>query len=111
VPGREVEYTLPATLPEDGLAYGGRWTVEGERIVAGERATLRLRYRARVAHLVLGTSSGPKTVRVLVDGEPAGSVRVTEDKLYTLASAFQPSNRLLELSFEPGTEAYAFTFG
>ena len=46
------------SLPPNGLAYGGRWTVEGERIVAGEDARLRLRYRARSVHLVLGTVTG-----------------------------------------------------
>jgi cytochrome c biogenesis protein CcdA/thiol-disulfide isomerase/thioredoxin len=111
VPGREAEYSLPESLPPNGLAYGGRWTVEGERIVAGEDARLRIRYSARKVHLVLGSSSGPKTVEVTVEGERVGSVRVTDDKLYTLASSLRAADRLLELRFEPGTEAYAFTFG
>jgi cytochrome c biogenesis protein CcdA/thiol-disulfide isomerase/thioredoxin len=111
VPRQEAEYRLPAALPPNGVAYGGRWTVEGERIVAGRDARLRLRYRARKVHLVLGTSSGPKSVRVAVDGRRLRTVRVTEDDLYTLAAAFQTGDRLLELRFEPGTEAYAFTFG
>jgi cytochrome c biogenesis protein CcdA/thiol-disulfide isomerase/thioredoxin len=111
VPGREATYTLPESLPPNAVAYGGRWTVEGERIVAGEDARLRLRYRARKVHLVLGTSSGLKTVEVSVDGDRVGSVRVTDDKLYTLASSFHPGDHVLDLSFDPGTEAYAFTFG
>ncbi len=111
VPDREAGYTLPASLPANGLAYGGRWTVEGERIVAGEDARLRLRYRARSVHLVLGTSGDSKTVEVLVDGKRLDDVQVTDDKLYTLASSLQSGERLLELRFEPGTEAYAFTFG
>jgi cytochrome c biogenesis protein CcdA/thiol-disulfide isomerase/thioredoxin len=111
VPGREAQYSLPESLPANGVAYGGRWTVEGERIVAGRDARLRLRYLARKVHLVLGTSSGPKTVEVTVDGEQLGAVRVTDDKLYTLASSFQLGDRVLELRFDPGTEAYAFTFG
>ena len=111
VPDRKAEYSLPKRLPPNGVAYGGRWTVEGERIVAGTNARLRLRYRARKVHLVLGTSSGPKTVVVSVDGEPVGSVRVTDDKLYTLTSSFHPGEHVLDLRFEPGTQAYAFTFG
>ncbi len=111
VPGREAEYTLPESLPANGVAYGGRWTVEGERIVAGQDARVRLRYRARNVYLVLGTSSRPKTVQVEVDGERLDSVRVTADKLYTLASSSEARDRILDLRFEPGTEAYAFTFG
>jgi len=111
VPGREAGYRLPESLPPGGVAYGGRWTVEGERIVAGSDAQLRLRYRARKVHLVLGTSSGPKTVEVSVDGKRLDAVRVTDDKLYTLASSFQLGDRVLDLRFDPGTEAYAFTFG
>jgi hypothetical protein len=50
-------------------------------------------------------------VQVVVDGKRRRTVRVTDDKLYTLASFLQPGDHLLELRFEPGTEAYAFTFG
>ena len=89
VPGREAEYVLPDSLPSNGLGYGGRWTVEGERIVAGEDARLRLRYRARSVHLVLGTAQDPKTVEVTVDGQRLDDVHVTDDKLYTLASALR----------------------
>jgi thiol-disulfide isomerase/thioredoxin len=110
-PEEEAVYRLPTRLPQNGLAYGGRWTVEAERIVAGANARLRLRYHARKVHLVLGTSSGRKSVRVVVDGQRRRTVRVTEDKLYTLASFLEPGDHLLELRFEPGTEAYAFTFG
>ena len=44
----------------NGLAYGGRWTVEKERIVAGTARRLRLRYHARKVHLVLGTNGDPE---------------------------------------------------
>jgi thiol-disulfide isomerase/thioredoxin len=111
VPNREAEYQPPATLPPNGLAYGGRWTVQHERIVAGTDARLQLRFHARKVHLVLGTESGPKTVQVTVDGKRLPPVRVRADELYTLASFSTAGDHLLDLSFEPGTEAYAFTFG
>ncbi len=38
VPNKESEYELSQTVPPNGLTYGGRWRVEGERIVAGEDA-------------------------------------------------------------------------
>jgi cytochrome c biogenesis protein CcdA/thiol-disulfide isomerase/thioredoxin len=112
VPDREAEYAIPEYVPLHGVAYGGRWTVEDERIVAGEGARLRLPFHARDVFLVLGASDGPGTVEVSVDGERVGTVAVTVHDLYTLARI--PGERrdhVLDLHFSPGTEAYAFTFG
>ena len=109
---REVEYTLPKVLPANGLGYGGSWTVEKERIVAGADARLQLRYHASKVHLVLGNEGDPEEVEVVVDGRRVRTVRVTGDRLYTLAELPGPAQEhLLELRFTPGTEAYAFTFG
>jgi len=109
---READYTLPKVLPANGLGYGGRWTVEEERIVAGADARLQLRYHARKVHLVLGNEGDPEEVEVIVDGRRVRTVRVTGDRLYTLAELPEPAREhLLELRFTPGTEAYAFTFG
>jgi thiol-disulfide isomerase/thioredoxin len=108
-PDRFATYHLPASdLRPNELAYGGRWKVEGERIVAGPGAQLRLRFQARSVHLVLG---GRGTVAVIVDGKPVGVVPVRGSRLYTLAKLPTDQSRLLELHFSPGVEAYAFTFG
>ena len=112
VPDEEASYTIPDRLPGDGVAYGGRWTVEGERIVAGEDARLRLAFHASDVFLVLGTRSGIGTVDVTLDGEEAGVVRVSVHDLYTLARIpGRKRDHVLDLRFSPGTEAYAFTFG
>jgi cytochrome c biogenesis protein CcdA/thiol-disulfide isomerase/thioredoxin len=112
VPDREAAYRFPPLVPRHGLAYGGRWTVEEERIVAGRGARLRLRFVASDVFLVLGTSGETETVAVRVDGEPARTLRVPEDDLYTLARLpGRKTEHLLDLRFSPGTEAYAFTFG
>jgi cytochrome c biogenesis protein CcdA/thiol-disulfide isomerase/thioredoxin len=111
-PDREAAYTIPQFVPLHGLAYGGRWTVEDERIVAGEDARLRLHFRGADVFLVLGTSGGAETVEVALDGEPVGTVTVTQDDIYTLARIpGAKRDHLLDLRFSPGTEAYAFTFG
>ena len=110
-PNREASYELPSRLPPNAVAYGGRWRVESERIVAGAGAKLRLRYYARTVHLVLGTAGPSRTVGVRVDGRRLPSVRVADDRLYTLASFDDVRERTLELRFDRGTEAYAFTFG
>jgi cytochrome c biogenesis protein CcdA/thiol-disulfide isomerase/thioredoxin len=112
VPDREAAYTIPDYVPLHGVAYGGLWTVEGERIVAGEGARLRLPFHAHDVFLVLGTSGEPGSVEVTLDGERVGTVPVTVHDLYTLARIpGEKRDHVLDLRFSPGTEAYAFTFG
>jgi cytochrome c biogenesis protein CcdA/thiol-disulfide isomerase/thioredoxin len=112
VQGREATYRIPGFVPVHGVAYGGRWTVERERIVAGRDARLRLAYRAHDVFLVLGTSGGPGTVEVTLDGRRVRTVPVPKDRLYTLARVpGEARDHVLDLRFSPGTEAYAFTFG
>jgi len=101
-------YAFPLSLDDNELAFGGVWKVERERAVAGRRAGLRLRYRASDVFLVL---TGTGTVDVLVDGKPERTVRVRDDRLYTLVERPNNGEHLLELRFTPGVAAYAFTFG
>jgi cytochrome c biogenesis protein CcdA/thiol-disulfide isomerase/thioredoxin len=102
------KYTFPPSLPGDSFAYAGTWTVEGERILAGNGARLRLNFLARSVHLVLG---GRGRVQVKLNGHALQAVNVTADKLYTLVTQKSSREGLLELSFTPGLSAYAFTFG
>jgi cytochrome c biogenesis protein CcdA/thiol-disulfide isomerase/thioredoxin len=112
IPGREADYSIPKVVPQSSFGYGGRWTVEKERIVAGRNARLRLSFHARKVFLVLGANDRTGTVQVTVDGRSLQTVQVTEDRLYTLAELpGEAANHTLDLSFSPGTEAYAFTFG
>jgi cytochrome c biogenesis protein CcdA/thiol-disulfide isomerase/thioredoxin len=105
-------YSFPDYLPPSSFGLDGRWRVEAERAVAGERARLRLSYRGHRVFLVLGSPNGRGTVEVTHDGEPTKTVRVTEHKLYELASTPGPiGDHRLELELSPGVEAYAFTFG
>ncbi len=106
----EAEYRFPKRLlgPNE-LAYAGRWTVEPERIVAGDNARLRLRFQARDVFLVLG---GEGRVWVIVDGRPVRTVAVSgPPRLFTLARFPRVKTGVLELRFAPGLAAYAFTFG
>ena len=60
-------------------------------------------------YLVLG---GKGSVRVLVDGKPVRTVRVSGiSRLYQLLNLSRERDGLLELRFSPGVSAYAFTFG
>ncbi|MGZ4415942.1 MAG: thioredoxin family protein, partial [Gaiellaceae bacterium] len=105
---REATYRFPASLTQDSYAYAGRWKVEGEGIVAGDNARLRLNFTARTVHLVL---TGKGFVTVKLNGKRERTVRIDGARLYTLVTQASASDGLLELSFTPGLAAYAFTFG
>jgi cytochrome c biogenesis protein CcdA/thiol-disulfide isomerase/thioredoxin len=105
---RPHDYRLPTALPRDHWAYGGTWTVESERAIAGDGARLQLHFHARKVHLVLG---GKGVVAVALDGKTRGVVRVNGSRLYTLVSQRKPGDGKLDLYFTPGVSAYAFTFG
>jgi hypothetical protein len=107
-PDRDAAYKLPPTLAQNRLAYGGRWRVEAERAIAGRRARLQLRFRAKEVNLVLG---GNGRVVVLLDGKPVRSVRVHGSRLYNLLRLPRVRTGLLELRVERGVAGYAFTFG
>jgi cytochrome c biogenesis protein CcdA/thiol-disulfide isomerase/thioredoxin len=109
-PDVEWEYMLAGeSLAQDVLGYAGRWKVEGERIIAGDGARLKLRFQARDIFLVL---EGEGTVEVLVDGRSMRTVKVSGlPRLYTVARFSQFRRGLLELQFSPGVAGYAFTFG
>jgi hypothetical protein len=109
-PDVEWTYDFPREeLPQDALAYGGRWKVEGERIVAGDGARLRLSFRAMDIFLVL---EGDGRVAVLVNGRRIRTVNVSGlPRLHTLARFSESRRGLLELRVAPGVAAYAFTFG
>ena len=109
VPDRVVPYKFPRSVPLNTLAYDGVWRVERQRIVAIDRARLRLHFLAQNVHLVLG---GRGMLRVLVDGKPVHTIRVGGlSRLYTLLSYPTLREGELELRFSPGITAYAFTFG
>ncbi len=109
VPGRMVPYKFPQTVPLNTLAYDGLWKVERQRIVAVDRARLRLRFLAQHVYLVLGGSGG---LQVLVNGKPVRTIQVGGlSRLYTLLSYPNVREGELELRFAPRVTAYAFTFG
>ncbi|MGZ4353224.1 MAG: hypothetical protein ACXVZ4_06745, partial [Gaiellaceae bacterium] len=97
-----------ADVGTNELSYGGRWTVEAERIVAGPFARLRLGFRASNVYLVLG---GRGTVTARIGKGAPRTISVDGDRLYTLRSGSRQLVSTLELRFTPGVSAYAFTFG
>jgi thiol-disulfide isomerase/thioredoxin len=119
-------YQLPEHLHLNHWALAGEWTIGRESVVLDQAGgTIAYRLRARDAHLVLSSGARePIGFRVLLDGQapgPSHGVDVDEDgngvlaegRLYQLVRAHDAvRDRTLEIAFwEPGAEAYVFTFG
>jgi cytochrome c biogenesis protein CcdA/thiol-disulfide isomerase/thioredoxin len=96
-------YTPPASLPTSHFALGGTWRVTPEDATAVRDATLTAHVHARHVYLVLG---GNGAVQV-----GSRTIRVTRQRLYTLADYPRDGEHVLRLRFTPGVSAFAFTFG
>jgi cytochrome c biogenesis protein CcdA/thiol-disulfide isomerase/thioredoxin len=108
VGGSTRTYEAPATVPLNGVALDGEWTIGPESITAGEGAQLQLRYTANTVFLVLG---GEGSIDVTIDGLAARTIDVHgSPTLYTLDTAAR-HDALLTVNASPGVSAYAFTFG
>jgi thiol-disulfide isomerase/thioredoxin len=118
-------YALPSRLRSNHWALAGEWTIGREKLVLDQAGgSIAFRFHARDAHLVLSAGERePIPFRVLLDGEAPGvsnGVDVDEDgngllrdgRLYQLVRQYDVRERTLEITFfEPGAEAYVFTFG
>ena len=115
------DFTAPAEIPPDRLAYRGLWRIAPDSATAGG-GSLELNFGARRVYLVLGTVDGkPRRVSVLLDGRPigdaagadvhGGSVTVRSQRLYELVDLPAVGRHVLRLQPQPGVMGYAFTFG
>jgi cytochrome c biogenesis protein CcdA/thiol-disulfide isomerase/thioredoxin len=109
-PGARDFGALP-DVGQDEFAYGGIWNISPERATAGIGARVAVRFGARRVFLVLGSPGRPRRVEVRLAGEPPRTITVRDQRLYTLVDLPRVESRKLELRFEPGVRAYAFTFG
>jgi thiol-disulfide isomerase/thioredoxin len=120
-------YAAAASLSRNRWDLAGSWKV-GREYAALESGpgTIRFRFHARDAHLVLGGAADGRPVRfrVTIDGhapsashgvdvDAAGWGEVKDDRLYQLVR--QPgeiADRTVAIEFSrPGVRAYVFTFG
>jgi thiol-disulfide isomerase/thioredoxin len=120
-------YASAADLSLNQWDLAGQWHVGGEfATLQGGPGTIRFRFHARDAHLVLGGAKDNKPVRfrVTIDGKAPGASHgvdtdadgwgeVKADRLYQLVR--QPGtimDRTITIEFaRPGVRAYVFTFG
>lgn len=125
VTGKEQSFTVAEKIPKNSFAYGGTWTVEDERAMASEDATLKIRFEGKKVFLVMAPAAVGQSsiVEVFLDGTAVGAdmagkdvangvVTVDQDRLYELIDMRGMSGEhTLELRFEgSGTAVYAFTF-
>jgi len=120
-------YTAPTELPLNHWALSGDWTM-GEQAATLNTAggQIACRFHARDLHLVMGPAAAGSSVRfrVLIDRQPPGEAHgtdvdgqgngtLTEQRLHQLIRQPGPiTDRTFEITFlDPGTQAYAFTFG
>ncbi len=120
-------YAAPARLKLNQWALAGEWTMEKQATVLNKaNGRIAYRFHARDLHLVMGPAARGASVRfrVLIDGQPPGAAHgldvddqgngtVTEQRLYQLIRQPKPiADRQFEIEFfDPGVEAFAFTFG
>jgi thiol-disulfide isomerase/thioredoxin len=120
-------YSPSSSLLLNSWDLAGDWTVGSEfATLNGSAGTLRFRFHARDAHLVLGgTADGrPVRFRVTLDGTAPGADHgidvdadgwgeVKEDRLYQLVrQSHAVGDRTVTVTFgQPGVRAYVFTFG
>jgi cytochrome c biogenesis protein CcdA/thiol-disulfide isomerase/thioredoxin len=117
-------FAAPAgRVPDDQLAFQGRWRIDESSATALQGARLHVAFGAQRVFLVLGTNGRvPRRVRVLLDGRRlpdalagpdvhGGTVLVDGQRLYRLVELPQADRHLLTLEPAPGVSGYAFTFG
>jgi thiol-disulfide isomerase/thioredoxin len=126
-PDERRTYAIPAHLGRNQWALSGDWTIRDQPAslhTAG--GSIAFRFHARDLHLVMGPASRDTSVsfRVRIDGQapgpahgtdvdPQGNGTVREQRLYQLIRQPEPiADRTFEIEFfDPGVEAFVFTFG
>jgi thiol-disulfide isomerase/thioredoxin len=124
---RAHDYAVPPKLQLNQWALAGSWTM-GRQALSLRQPNGRIVYRfhGRDLHLVMGPAERGRTIRfqVRLDGAPPGSAHggdvdeqgagvVDAQRMYQLIRQPGPiADRQFEIEFlDPGTEAFAFTFG
>jgi Thioredoxin like C-terminal domain len=127
VPDKPHSYAAPPGLRLNHWALSGDWTM-GEQATTSEGAggQITCRFQARDLHMVLGPAVPGTSVRfqVLLDGQPPGASHgldldehghgtLTEQRLHQLIRQHERvTERTFQITFfDPGAQAYSFTFG
>jgi len=120
-----VNYPGFQALDLNEVGISGSWMVGSENITAqADGAKLAINFSGKYVYLVMDTADGkPKNVEIKIDGkvvEPSsltqdmsspGVIKVDVARKYDVVTFPQLGRHVLEMTFEKGTEAFAFTFG
>ncbi len=107
----EHTYTLREELDLHEWSLGGTWQIEGEKIIAGADAVLRLRFVAKNVYLVMGAPEITE-IEVRLNEEPSTPVTIGEYTLYFVVNEDELRiGDTVELHVPAGVEMNAFTFG
>jgi thiol-disulfide isomerase/thioredoxin len=126
-PDKPQVFTLPASLGLNEWALSGKWTLMQEAVTLNEaNGRIAYRFQGRDLNLVMGSLKPGTSIRfrVLLDGRPPGSAHgtdvdadgsgtVLQPRTYQLIRQVKPIvDRQFEIEFfDPGVEAFDFTFG
>ncbi len=116
-----VDFSLSQDLRNDSWSLGGKWIMDNEKVTSkSNESIVKIRFTAKNVYLVLG-SENPKKIQIKVNGElknlgkdvsEIGEITVEDHKLYELVNGSELIKQgTLEIIFEEGIEANAFTFG
>jgi cytochrome c biogenesis protein CcdA/thiol-disulfide isomerase/thioredoxin len=110
-----VTYTAPASLPLHGYALVGNWKlIDGEQqALQSDSGEIRMHWYGSEINLVLGpgSSAGPLTGEVLIDGKAVKTITIDRHDLYNLYTGPAGDHELILKLNGKGVEGYAFTFG
>lgn len=116
--GREYNYKLPGQeLALNTFALEGSWafTPEFAALAPGSESSgkIKLRFNAGKVHIVAGSEGAPVILKVKVDGQEAGEVKIDEMKLYTVFDSEDYGEHVLEIStpVSGNLQVFTFTFG
>lgn len=103
------EYRYPSDQAPDTFALEGAWELGFQNATpAGEPASIRLNFTGREVRMVLG---GEGTVTLRIDGRVTTIEVAGTPNSYALVPFGDARTGTLEVTLEPGVEAYSFTFG
>jgi cytochrome c biogenesis protein CcdA/thiol-disulfide isomerase/thioredoxin len=101
-------FAAPSSVPDDGFALGGTWSIGKESLTARSNAAIALNYDAHDVYLDVGgtgtltVTAGGKTTTYKVSGAP---------NIYTLVHDGTQERATLRVTLSPGLKAYSFTYG
>jgi cytochrome c biogenesis protein CcdA/thiol-disulfide isomerase/thioredoxin len=102
-------FDYPTTLPDDGFALRGRWTLDDQGATAqADDAGIELNYHAKDVYLVVG---GTGTVTTTRSGETTTTAVSGPPTLHEIVTNDPQQQGHLDIHLSQGLQAFSFTYG